>query len=1189
MRIEFGRAVCGELAAAEQREWLVTNGLGGFASGTIAGTLTRRYHGLLFAAFNPPVDRMLLVTKIDEIVRYAGQSFELAANRWCDGYVSPCGYTSIERFFLDGTMPVWEYALADALLEKRVWMEPGANRSYVRYRVLRSASPLDLSLRVFVNYRDFHGNTHAGDWHVGVTAEDERRLRVDAVSSGRPFWIASDAGGIAVENVWYRDFVLAQETLRGLDDRDDNLAAGSVSVTLAAGESVTVTASDQAVQSVGATEAIGRRVAHETAVTDAYERSADVRPTARDGESTADGKRPAWIRQCVLAADQFVVAHPVETDPQALSVVAGYHWFGDWGRDAMIALPGLALTTGRGKVARSILTTFSSFVDGGMLPNFFPERGQLPEYNTVDAALWYVETAARYVEATGDDATLRTLWPSLQQVVESYRSGTRYGIHMDADGLIVASAPGVQLTWMDAKVGDRVITPRMGKPVEIAALWYNALMRMQGLATRLGNARASGYAELAKTARAGFERFWNSDAGYCCDVVDGPNGNDASMRPNQLFAVALPHAALSLERARPVVDACGAQLVTSSGMRSLAPSDPRFVPSYRGSPSERDAAYHQGTAWAWLLGAFRSRTRAFIATPRLRDRTCFRLPTHSSTPGLAASARSPTRRRRLRRKVRSRKRGRSGNCCGRGTRFRQPHRAALPPSSNRADMLLQRYWTDPFAYLGMHREGNALVLRTSQPRAERVRVRTRDGKDLGALARLDDDGLYEIRFARRRKPFDYVLDVGYSGGSMRVEDPYRFGPLLGDVDAYLIAEGNHLQLWRVLGAHCRTIDGVAGTAFAVWAPNALRVSVVGDFNEWDGRYHPMRKRVECGVWEIFIPGVAGGARYKFEIERAEGGLLALKADPLARYAEHPPATASIVEAESPFAWTDAAWMERRGAAAGSGAPISIYEVHLGSWRRRAGEGNRYLTYAELAAELLPYVAEMGFTHVEMLPVTEHPFDGSWGYQPTGMFAPTSRYGTPNEFRRFVDTAHRLGIGVILDWVPGHFPTDPHGLAFFDGTYLYEYGDPRKGFQPDWNTLIYNHGRREVANFLVASALYWIEEFHVDGLRVDAVASMLYLDYSRREGQWVPNARGGRENLDAIEFLKRLNQTMHDLHGDAVTIAEESTSWPLVTGAVADGGLGFDYKWNMGWMHDSLRYLATIPCIAATTRTISRSV
>ena len=597
--IEFGRGVCGELAAAERREWLVTNGLGGFASGTIAGTLTRRYHGLLFAAFHPPVERMLLVTKIDETVRYAGQSFELASNRWRDGYVSPCGYILIERFFLDGTMPVWEYALADALLEKRVWMEPGANRSYVRYRVLRAASPLVLSLRVFVNYRDFHGNTHAGDWHVGITAEDGRRLRVDAVAGGRPFWIASDAGAIAVENVWYRDFVLSQETQRGLDDSDDNLAAGSVTVTLAHGESVTVTASVEADQSVDSSEALERRVAHDAAVVAAYER------TAGDRERTpADASDPLWIRQCVLAADQFVVAHPVNAEPDARSIIAGYHWFGDWGRDTMIALPGLALTTGRPEIARSILTTFSSFVDGGMLPNFFPERGQPPEYNTVDAALWYVETAARYAEATGDDATLRTLWPSLQQIVACYRDGTRYGIHMDADGLIVASAPGVQLTWMDAKVGDRVITPRMGKPVEIAALWYNALMRMHELATRLGDAGASGYADLAKTARTGFERFWNSDAGYCYDVIDGPGGDDASLRPNQLFAIALPHAALSLDRARAVLDVCSAHLLASSGLRSLGPDDSRFVPRYGGSPSERDAAYHQGTVWAWLLGAF---------------------------------------------------------------------------------------------------------------------------------------------------------------------------------------------------------------------------------------------------------------------------------------------------------------------------------------------------------------------------------------------------------------------------------------------------------------------------------------------------------------------------------------------------------------------------------------------------------
>jgi 1,4-alpha-glucan branching enzyme len=488
----------------------------------------------------------------------------------------------------------------------------------------------------------------------------------------------------------------------------------------------------------------------------------------------------------------------------------------------------------------------------------------------------------------------------------------------------------------------------------------------------------------------------------------------------------------------------------------------------------------------------------------------------------------------------------------------------------------QRFWSDPFAYFGMHREGGGIVVRASFPRASRAFVRRRDGDVVGELTRIDDDGIFELRVPRRRTPFAYVLETEGPNGRTQIEDPYRFGPVLGEVDAYLIAEGTHLKLWDSLGAHQRTIDGAEGIAFTVWAPNALRVSVVGDFNEWDGRCHPMRKRVECGVWEIFIPGVASGSRYKYELERADGGLLALKADPLARYAERSPATASIVHPMEPAAWSDDNWMRERGVRQRPSAPISIYEVHLGSWRRRASEGNRFLTYDELADELLPYALEMGFTHVELLPITEHPFDGSWGYQPTGMFAPTSRYGSPEGFRRFVDAAHRLGLGVILDWVPGHFPSDPHGLSFFDGTHLYEYGDPRKGFQPDWNTLIYNHGRREVSNFLLASALFWIEEFHVDALRVDAVASMLYLDYSRREGEWLPNEQGGRENVEAIAFLRRVNETLSQEHGDAVTIAEESTSWPLVTGRIADGGLGFGYKWNMGWMHDTLQYFGYDP-------------
>jgi 1,4-alpha-glucan branching enzyme len=488
-------------------------------------------------------------------------------------------------------------------------------------------------------------------------------------------------------------------------------------------------------------------------------------------------------------------------------------------------------------------------------------------------------------------------------------------------------------------------------------------------------------------------------------------------------------------------------------------------------------------------------------------------------------------------------------------------------------VLLDTHGTDPFAWLGPHAVKGGVVVRAALPQAVRAFVLRRDGTVAGEMQRVAPEGVYELQLRKERLPFDYRLRVEGPNGTSDFEDAYRFGPVLGEIDVHLIAEGTHRKLWRVLGSHCRTIDGVDGVTFAVWAPNARRVSVVGDFNDWDGRRHPMRKRVECGVWEIFVPGAAAGARYKYELERSQGGLLPLKADPLARYAELRPATASIVYEMPAGGWHDERWMAQRGRRQRIDAPISVYEVHAGSWRRNDGG---FLSYRELAAELLPYVKQLGFSHVELLPITEHPFDGSWGYQPTGMYAPTSRYGTPEDFRFFVDQAHRLGIGVILDWVPGHFPNDPHGLALFDGTHLYEHDDPRKGFHPDWNTLIYNHGRREVANFLIASALYWLEEFHVDALRVDAVASMLYLDYSRREGQWVPNEYGGRENIEAIAFLRRLNETIAATHADAVTMAEESTSWPLVSAPVCDGGLGFGFKWNMGWMHDTLQYFGYDP-------------
>jgi len=396
------------------------------------------------------------------------------------------------------------------------------------------------------------------------------------------------------------------------------------------------------------------------------------------------------------------------------------------------------------------------------------------------------------------------------------------------------------------------------------------------------------------------------------------------------------------------------------------------------------------------------------------------------------------------------------------------------------------------------------------------------------------------------------------------------GPVLGPVDRHLFAEGTHLRLYERMGAHPCARDGTEGSTFAVWAPNARRVSVVGDFNGWDGRRHRLDPS-PGGVWEGFVAGAVRGCCYKYELEDAAGRLLPLKADPFAFAMEHPPGSAALVHGLPEFAWGDQAWMAERGRRNRHDAPLSAYEVHLGSWMR--GEGGRFLSYRELAERLLPYVKDLGFTHLQLLPVMEHPYYGSWGYQPLGLFAPTARYGPPEDFAFFVDAAHRLGLGVILDWVPAHFPADDWGLARFDGTCLFEHEDPRQGRHPDWGTLIYNYGRPEVRNFLLASALFWLDRYHVDGLRVDAVASMLYLDYSRRDGEWIPNRHGGRENLEAVDFLRRLNETVYARFPEALTIAEESTAWPMVSRPTSLGGLGFGFKWDMGWMHDSLRYLA----------------
>jgi 1,4-alpha-glucan branching enzyme len=478
---------------------------------------------------------------------------------------------------------------------------------------------------------------------------------------------------------------------------------------------------------------------------------------------------------------------------------------------------------------------------------------------------------------------------------------------------------------------------------------------------------------------------------------------------------------------------------------------------------------------------------------------------------------------------------------------------------------------DPFAWLGVHPDGKGLEARVLLPGAGRVTAATLAGKPAGTLERLHPDGLFAGAVSiRKRQPLRYTAFYP-DGGSYELIDPYSFGPVLGPMDDYYMGEGSHLRLFDRMGAHVLAHEGVEGTHFAVWAPNARRVSVVGDFNLWDGRRGTMRHRRDTGIWEIFLPGVEAGAHYKYEIIGPDGEPLPLKADPFAFRSELRPATASIVAAPPAHIWADDAHRAFWRKADPRRQPMAIYEVHAGSWQRDA-QGD-FLSWDALADRLIPYAVEMGFTHIEFLPVSEHPYDPSWGYQTTGLYAPTARFGEPEGFARFVDGAHRAGIGIILDWVPAHFPTDAHGLARFDGTALYEHEDPRKGFHPDWNTAIYNFGRREVSSFLVNNALFWAERYHVDALRVDAVASMLYLDYSRKAGEWVPNAQGGRENWEAVDFLRRMNAALYGNHPGAFTIAEESTSWPGVSLPAHEGGLGFGFKWNMGFMHDTLRYMA----------------
>lgn len=591
--VRFGRELCGDLVAAESREWLVTNGMGGYASGTIAGHLTRCYHGLLIAALHPPLGRALLVAKLDETARYAGRTFELATNRWAGGAVAPEGFRHIEEFHLEGTTPVWTFALGDALLEKRVFMRRGANTTYVHYRLSRASERVQLTLKALVNDCAFHCVTQAGDGKMDVSLI-ERGVRVRAREAATPFYVRSSAGEVRVAGEWYRNFDLAAERARGLVDHSDHFLACEFAATLAPGATLTVVASTDATESLDGDAALAARGEAER------ERLREF--SAANPAVSKDA--PEEIAQLVLAADQFIVARPLPDSAGAKSIIAGYHWFGDWGRDTMVSLPGLTISAGRPEIAANILRTYSRFVSDGLLPNAFDENGKAVEYNTVDAALWYVHAAREYFRATRDIALVRELFPVLAGILAAYERGTRYGIRVDpADGLLCASEPGVQLTWMDAKVGDWVLTPRRGKPIEVNALWFNAAAAMAELARAIGES-ASPYDAMAQRARIGFPRFWNATAGCCFDVLDGPDGNDAALRPNQILAVSLPESPLTAKQQRAVVEVCARELLTSYGLRSLGPREPGYHGSYSGGPGERDAVYHKGTVWGWLLGPF---------------------------------------------------------------------------------------------------------------------------------------------------------------------------------------------------------------------------------------------------------------------------------------------------------------------------------------------------------------------------------------------------------------------------------------------------------------------------------------------------------------------------------------------------------------------------------------------------------
>jgi predicted glycogen debranching enzyme len=632
--IDFGREVCGNLEFSARKEWLVTNGIGGYASGTVAGLLSRRYHGLLIAALKPPLGRTLMLAKLDETAAYDGRIYPLFANRWAGGQVNPADSQHLERFHLEGTTPVWTFACADAVLEKRIWMQPGANITYVRYDLIRGSAPLALTIRALVNYRDHHRNTQANDWRMNIDPVASG-LRVTAFDGATPFFLLSDRAETTPQDNWYRNFFLSIEAYRGLEVHEDHLHAANFQATMHPGDSLTLVASIEPQPNLDGASAYAQRQAHEQRL---LANAGAIHAQSREvgEESPPRHAIPRWVQQLVLAADAFIVRRPLPDDPEGCTVIAGYPWFADWGRDTMISLPGLTLATGQPEVSARILRTFARLVDQGMLPNRFAEAGEAPEYNTVDATLWYVEAIRAYHAATGDDDLLRELFPVLQEIIAWHQRGTRYHIRVDpGDGLLYAGEQGVQLTWMDAKVGDWVVTPRTGKPVEINALWYNALRSMAGFARHLGEP-ADRYDALAEQTGAGFSRFWRETAGYCYDVIDGPDGDDAALRPNQLLAVSLPHSPLDDGQQRAVVDVCARHLLTSHGLRSLAPDDPAYTGRYGGDQRQRDGAYHQGTVWAWLIGPFVSAHLRVYNDPALARSFLLPLARHLVDHGLGS-------------------------------------------------------------------------------------------------------------------------------------------------------------------------------------------------------------------------------------------------------------------------------------------------------------------------------------------------------------------------------------------------------------------------------------------------------------------------------------------------------------------------------------------------------------------------